>query len=351
MDLLLEQKLLAMTISDRVIVAYKQKKLSTEFKIDLAGVFKVRGVKMSKVGRNEDCPCGSKKKHKKCCLARDIIIPQQSIKNDHQSERILIKTLTDELFQPMRLYYIVHDKAHLETCFKSLRCLKYDEKLNDWVVEYRDEAADLKLGVKPEKVPKEAQPLIIATIYIENETTMLVDIRSIERAKKLIEFIDIWVPRTAAEITHAAIYNQLITTSRNKTSKELSDIDYDDIFNQKNIFVVDPDRAIHDAEEIAKKHKNKNEKLHAIMEKVEENSKKQLPKVEKLPIHFYEEGINTFSMACQMRQMIAMKHYYGDINYSFYDLTQELVKNSNGSKIKRGWIKKQKSGISGDPMI
>ena len=52
-----------------------------------------------------------------------------------------------------------------------------------------------------------------------------------------------------------------------------------------------------------------------------------------------------------MRQMIAMKHYYGDINYSFYDLTQELLKNSNGSKVKEGWIKKQKSGISGDPMI
>lgn len=296
---------------------------------------------MSDIGRNEACPCGSDKKYKKCCLSRNIIIPQKNANPLHQSEKILIKTLTNELFQPMRLYYIIHHKDQLEACFKKLRCLQYNENLDDWVVEYTHEAANIGLSVKPKEVPKEAQPLIIATIYIENDTTMLVDVRSIERASKLIEFINKHVPRNTAQITHAAIYNQLITAS-GKNDK--IDVDFDDIFNQKNIFVVDPERAILDAEEVAKKYTDKDERLHAIIQKTQEHSKRPLPKVEKFPVHFYEEGIKQFSTTCQMRQVIAVKHYEGDTDYSFYNLVQEmLVKNQNKFQAKSGWIKKEEA--------
>lgn len=301
-------------------------------------------MKMSKPGRNDDCPCGSGKKYKKCCLSRSITIPQKNMNSDNTSHKILIKTLTNELFQPMRLYYIIHNKEQLESCLKKLKCLKYDESLNDWVVEYVHEASNIGLSVKPKQVPKEAQPLLIATIYIENDTTMLMDVRSIERASKLIEFIDKYVPRNIAQITHAAIYNQLITASTGQ--KDTFDIDYDDIFNQKNIFVVDPEKAFRDAEEIAQKYQDKNERLQAIMQKTQDDSKKPLPKVEKFPVHFYEEGIKHFSMSCQMRQAIAIKHYEGNVNYSFYDLTQEFLnKNTDKLQAKGGWVKKQPEQI------
>ena len=64
------------------------------------------------------------------------------------------RTLTNELFQPMRLYYTIHNKNQLEACFRDLKCLKYHEDLNDWVVEYANEAANLGLKVKPNKIPK-----------------------------------------------------------------------------------------------------------------------------------------------------------------------------------------------------
>ncbi len=299
---------------------------------------------MSKIGRNDECPCGSGRKYKRCCLSRNIIIPQKHANKGNQSERMLIKTLTDEFYQPMRLYYIVHNKKQLENCFRSIKCLKHDEKLNDWVVEYTDEAANIGLAVKPKNVPKEAQPLIIATIYIENETTMLVDVRSIERAAKLIGFIDRYVPKSIAEVTHAAIYNQLISVSKDKMQEEVNDIDYDEIFNQKNLFVVDPEKIIRDTKEIAKKYQDKEERLHAITQKTQDDSKKPLPKVEKFPVHFYEDGIDQFFMTCRMRQLIATKHFLGDVNYSFYDLTQELVsKNTDKFQIEGGWVKKSEN--------
>lgn len=294
---------------------------------------------MSKTGRNDSCSCGSGRKYKKCCLSRDVTIPQKSI-DTCKSEKILVKTLTDELFQPMRLYYIVHNREQLESCFRDLKCFEYNKDLDDWAVEYTNEAANIGLKVKPESVPKAAQPLVIATIYIENDTTMLVDVRSIERASKLIEFLDRHVPKTFAEITHAAIYNRLITVSGDRAQEGISDIDFDEIFNQKNVFVIDPEKAFRDAEEIAKKYDDKDARLHAMMQKTQEESKKPLPLVEKFPAHYYEDGIESFSMSCQMRQVIAMKHYYGDVNYSFYDLTREFLnKNMDNLQVKEGWVK------------
>lgn len=291
--------------------------------------------------QNDDCPCGSGKKYKKCCLSRNVIIPNKLTNKTHKSEKILIKTLTNELFQPMRLYYIIHNKDRLEDCFKGLKCLKYHNELNDWVVEYADEAAKIGLSVAPNKVPKKVQPLIIATIYIENDTTMFIDVRSIERASKLIEFINKYVSKNIAEITHAAIYNQLVTTFDTKES--INDIDYDDIFNQENVTVIDPEKTIREMNEFAEKYQNQEDRIQALMERTQENAKKPLPKVEKFPVYFYEEGIESFSTSCQMRQMIAMEHYYGETDYSFYDLTQEFFKNTLDRKIEGGWVRKEKT--------
>lgn len=295
---------------------------------------------MTKIGRNDECLCGSKKKFKKCCLNRDIVLPPKIKNNVEASENILVKTLTDELFQPMRLYYIVHDKSQLEICFRQLKCMQYHENLNDWVIEYTNEAEQLNLKVSPANVPKEAQPLIIATFYIEHETSLLIDVRSIERAEKMVEFINKHIPKNVTEITHAAIYNQVITVSSN-TKESINNIDYDDIFNQKNIIIIDPKKTMREMNELAEKYENDEERFEALMKMTQDNVKKPLPTVEKFPVYFYEEGIKSFATSCQMRQMIAMKHYFGEENYSFYDLLQELGhKNINKFQIEGGWVKK-----------
>lgn len=76
-------------------------------------------------------PLREHKKFKKCCLSRDIIIPVGENKRKNKDKPIIIKTLTDELYQPMRLGYIVHNKEQLISCFKSLKCLVYTEGLDD----------------------------------------------------------------------------------------------------------------------------------------------------------------------------------------------------------------------------
>ncbi|PIQ43420.1 MAG: hypothetical protein COV52_05335 [Gammaproteobacteria bacterium CG11_big_fil_rev_8_21_14_0_20_46_22] len=295
---------------------------------------------MIKVGRNESCPCGSGKKYKKCCLLN----PVTPSTNNHnypqlgqavQEEKVaLTRTLTHELFQPMRLYYVIYDLEKLQSCFKQLKCMSHDAP-REWVLMYTAETSRLGLSIPPKQVPKEMQPLVIATCYIEDKQTLLVDVRSIERAEKIIRFIDRKVPREVAAITHAAIYNRLITTN----PKNPTDVDYDEIFNEQRITVIDPENFLQDMTTTSKQYDDKDQAREAVFRQIEENAKKLLPEVEKMPVHYYEEGIASFKMTCQMRQFIAMQHFLGNTEFSFYDIMQKMVGEQTKKPQKVGWVK------------
>ena len=278
---------------------------------------------MNKTGRNIDCPCGSGKKYKKCCLYKSVTSPSK-LKNVDLSKGTLVKTLTDELFQPVRLYYTIYNKPKLIAHFKNLKCIDYDADLDEGILMYIEEATDFNLNVAPNKIPKKAQPLIIAKLFIEDKNTLLIDLRSIERAAEIILFMDKHISQTVIKITHAAIYNKLISTSHRKF-KDITNIDYDDLFNEKRITFNDPEKKISETKAIFASHKNKEEAIKALSQKTEDDAKKPLPEVEKFPIYYYEEGITHFKTACQFRQIIATQHFLGEKNFSFHDLIQELL--------------------------
>lgn len=279
-----------------------------------------------KVGRNEICHCGSGKKYKKCCLSPGTQSPKnnlRSFKNKEPSTKVLVTTLTNEFFQPMRLYYRVHNKTKLIARFKKLKCMEYYEMSDEWTILYADEAANITLAIPPEKVPPEAQPLIIATIHMPDEQSMVVDVRSIERASRILEFIDRHVPRRVAEATDAAIYNQLITA---ETPESAMRTDYSEIFSERNIISIDPEKTLLEMEELAEQYVDKQEALAIARQKIMDHAKKHLPVVEKFPLFFYDEkdGIKHFEMTCKMRQAIAMEHFKGNTRFTFFDLVQKM---------------------------
>ena len=138
---------------------------------------------------------------------------------------------------------------------------------------------------------------------------MLIDVRSIERARWIIEFIDHKVPRRIAEITHGAIYNKL-TTAQKDNSDNIRNLDYDIIFSHNNITEIHPGELEDYSKEVADTYENKEDRIQAMLEKSESDSKKPMPLVEKLPVYFYEEGIESFSVRYQLRQSIAIKHVF-----------------------------------------
>lgn len=278
-----------------------------------------------KIGRNDVCHCGSGKKFKKCCLSRGEQSQNNILPFVHKKspDNLLVTTMTRELFQPMRLYYRVHNRKKLATQLKKLRCVDYYEESDEWAIFYTDEAANIQLGLPPEKVPPEAQPLIIARLHMPDEHSMVIDVRSIERASKILEFIYHQIPRKIAEVTHAAIYNQLITADSPEGAML---VDFTEIFDKQDITLIDPEKTIAEMEEIAALYEDKREALIVVTEKTLENSRKPLPKVEKFPVYLYDEvdELYHFETMCQIRQVIAMQHFNGNTDFTFYDIAQKM---------------------------
>lgn len=76
----------------------------------------------------------------------------------------LLMTITEEIFQPARIYYDVYDHVALQNIFRDLKCMDYDEQKGRWVWNYTDEAKKIRFKRSWSELPKETHPLVISTV-------------------------------------------------------------------------------------------------------------------------------------------------------------------------------------------
>ena len=63
-----------------------------------------------------------------------------------------------------------------------------------------------------------------------------------------------------------------------------------------------------------------------LMEETERRSKQPLPEIERFPVHYYEEGIDGFTAALRLRQIVAMQHWLGNAEYTMLDAIKAQIK-------------------------
>jgi hypothetical protein len=51
-----------------------------------------------------------------------------------------------------------------------------------------------------------------------------------------------------------------------------------------------------------------------------------LPEIERFPVHYTEDGIDGFKVALRLRQIVALRHWLGDTEYTLGDAVQSLVR-------------------------
>ena len=69
-------------------------------------------------------------------------------------------------------------------------------------------------------------------------------------------------------------------------------------------------------------HKKKSE---LVLDRMQANSKRPLPELERFPIHYYEDGISGFAAALRMRQLIALQRWMGHRDFTVFDALQVVV--------------------------
>ncbi|HLB32909.1 MAG TPA: SEC-C domain-containing protein [Chthoniobacterales bacterium] len=291
---------------------------------------------MSTIDRNGLCPCGSGKKYKKCCLnvhqgnksnqivsARNDGICSLS-QSDHlnNEELVLLSTATNEPFMLARLYYDVYEKSELIKQLSKLRCIDWDEN-NKFFLNYIYETKDIDLAVKCNKVPNELQPIILAEGKIIEEATMVLDLRSFERAWCIIEFLDQYIPRDVAKITHIATYNKMHKVTV-KTASDMMHTNYDQLFSEENIYR--PEVRVEKFMADTKKVDSMEEKQKLLMDFVGEAAADKPRLIEKFPAHFYEDGIDSVKSKLKLKQSLAYEHLNGNTSLNMFQLISKMTK-------------------------
>ena len=234
------------------------------------------------------------------------------------AEKTILATMTGEYFQPVRLHYRVFDRTGLLRAFQKLRCVDKDPTQERRVWLYDHEARNLPFKQSYSQIPKHLRPIIIGSFYQRGEDRLVLDLRSCERATLAIPFFDRHIPRGAAKVTEAEVVNRLFPVEDAKLAP-------DAIFDRQQSAARDPEAALRAVAELTAQAQDPVEKLLIASEYMDAQAKQPLPEVERLPVHYYEEGMQTFTTTLTIRQVVAYQHWLGNTKYSMYDVIQEIV--------------------------
>ena len=110
----------------------------------------------------------------------------------------LVVTLTNEPFQPVRLYYSIPDRESVVARLSKLGCLAEAPEEQCWQWLFQGEAASLRFGGGYEDVPAERRPIILGRIRFPTRTRMMLQTNSVARAIGAAQF---FAPYLGSECT------------------------------------------------------------------------------------------------------------------------------------------------------
>jgi hypothetical protein len=221
------------------------------------------------------------------------------------NEKQLLMTMTGEIHQPVRLYYEVSDQAAVLKTFTKLRCLDDDQDNQRWVWLYHREAKKLKFHTSYAAIPRQMRPIVLGVFRFPSAQDMTLDVRSCERATHAVVFFDRYLARAIARVTHAAIVNHLFRA----TTDGLPDLEA--LFAPDQVTAIDGEAMLRRMAASLQTIQDPQQRLDRAFALMEQQSHEQLPEVEKLPVHYYAEGIRSFETTLRLRQIVAFEHWRG----------------------------------------
>jgi hypothetical protein len=231
----------------------------------------------------------------------------------------ILATITGEFFQPVRLHYRVFDDQALLQALNKLSCVKPDSPRQRWVWLYEDEARGLSFKQSYTQISEKLRPIVLGSLVQRTSDTLLIDLRSGERAMAAIPFFDKYIPRGIARVTEAEVANELYSTDNPQLSP-------DDVFDHRPSTARDPEAEFQRLAELVKQGGSLRARLDIALKAIQSAAQQPLPDTERIPIHYYEDGIEGFKLALRLRQIVAMEHWSGNTRYTLSDAIKAKTK-------------------------
>jgi hypothetical protein len=225
-------------------------------------------------------------------------------------------TITEDFFQPVRIYYDVYDQVAMQNIFLNLKCMDYDDQKNRWVWNYTDEAKKIHFKRSWSELPQKTHPLVIGSLYAPKENQMYIDVNSFERVTAAVRFFGERIDPEIAAVTHVQLYNK-ISRIRDGIPDHLK------LFEEILSHRPDPDAEVLALISEAKKSGNLEKFRDQFFKGQHEINKHKMDSIETMRVYYdighEEDCLETLQSSLVMRTAIALEHDRGNTDYTFTD--------------------------------
>ena len=235
-------------------------------------------------------------------------------------ERVLLATMTNEPFQPVRLYYSIPSASVVIEKLRRLKCMSEVPHQQCWEWSFEAECASLRFpGGGYHDVPKEKRPIVLGRIRFPTLGRMTLETNSIERAIAAARF---FAPHLGPEVvaTRFRVVNRFFFADEGQPSELMATLDRD-------VTVIDP----RETEAAFVRHfqgVRPQDMKGAVVDYVEKaKAERDVPLVEDFPLAPEEETPNFLHLAntLQFRFMRAFEHWRGNTHLTISAIITRTV--------------------------
>jgi hypothetical protein len=237
------------------------------------------------------------------------------------ADRQLLMTLTNEPFQPVRLYYSIPSRDSVLARLCALECLQEvpDEQCWQWL--FQAECASLQFGGGYEDVPQERRPVILGRIRFPTNTRMVLQTNSVARAIGGARFFASYLGSACVAI-RCRLVNRLFAAEEGQLHELMKTLD-------QNVTVIDPREAEAALEREFKDARTPDDAERVAAERLQRrlDSKEDVPPVEDFPLAPEEEtpDFNHLIITLQLRLLRAMEHWHGNTDLTLTAIIMRAV--------------------------
>lgn len=247
----------------------------------------------------------------------------------------LLLTFTDEIIQPVRLNYKIFNEFELLNSLNKIKDFEYvkEKNLFKWLLKKGEKKFGLKINKNIKMLEK--TDIVLGNLIIKDKKLYII-LPSIKRAIIAIQFFDKIISREIVKIETLDVINKFFEDSV-ENRQEI--INLENIFENKEISKKDPELLIKEIYELKEKGIPQAQLIEYMNKKIEEDTKKDLPEIENLPVNYYSDGIQQTEVGLTMRKIVLFERFNGNKSFTFNDIMQSMINDSyEKSKIRKDKI-------------
>jgi tetratricopeptide (TPR) repeat protein len=170
---------------------------------------------------------------------------------------------------------------------------------------------------------------------------VVLNLRSFERAIHAIPFFDTHIPRTVAHVTAMTVSNRLLSVAE---ATALGSLDH--YFDTAEVVVKDPESFLQTLHDRASRTPDAHERFALVEHAMAEYAQAPVPAMERLPLHYYEDGLRSVEALLSLRKVLALHRWHGNAEYTLHDVLRDVLRQGERHPGATAPIAKEKPAVA-----